>query len=308
MFVMSRTASHRKAIPARKRHAQKPPELTRDKLIEAAGHVFAERGYRAATIREICRRAGANVAAVNYTFGDKMGLYTEVLRHSVRAAQTAAMKAALDSSLSPEDTIRGVIRARLMSLCQEARPDWHIRLVMHEFSHPTPAMQRVVDEGMRPIYDRMRKRWAKSIGLPPDHETTRLSVNSIVGQILFYTFSRPVLMQFAAGIETHAGSIGSHRGPHRGFFAGIFEESGARQTSWSEMKTSTMTQSPPSAEQRRHRRARFGSATRKTKPPRSRVFKNCDRRGGNRRRIRDLENIFRHAKFAGQHRRAQRAH
>lgn len=171
----------------------KPPDHTRDKLIEAAGHVFAERGYRAATIREICRRAGANVAAVNYTFGDKMGLYTEVLRHSVRAAKTAAMSAALDENLSPEETIRGVIHARLMSLCRETRPDWHIRLVMHEFSHPTPAMGRVVDEGMRPIYERVRKAVGQVIGLPPEHETTRLSVNSIVGQILFYTFSWPVL-------------------------------------------------------------------------------------------------------------------
>ncbi len=168
-------------------------DLTRKKLIEAAGRVFAEHGYTAATIRDICRRAGVNGAAVNYTFGDKMGLYTEVLRHSVRAAQTAAMSAALDSSLSPEDTIRGVIRARLMSLCQEARPDWHFRLVMHEFSHPTPAMARVVDEGMRPIYERVRKAVGAIIGLPPGHETTRLSVNSIVGQILFYAFSRPVL-------------------------------------------------------------------------------------------------------------------
>lgn len=172
---------------------RKAPDITRDKLIEAAGHVFAERGYRAATIREICRRAGANVAAVNYTFGDKMGLYTEVLRHSVRAAQTAAMSAALDSSLSPEETIRGVIRARLMSMCKETRPDWHIRLVMHECSNPTSAMARVVDEGMRPIYDRVRKAVGEIIGLPAEHETTRLCVNSIVGQILFYTFSRPVL-------------------------------------------------------------------------------------------------------------------
>jgi AcrR family transcriptional regulator len=182
-------------IPSAVRPRGKPKaqDLTRDKLIEAAGTVFAERGYRAATIREICRRAGANVAAVNYTFGDKMGLYTEVLRHSMRAAGQAAMSAALDSSLSPEGTIRGVIRARLMSLCQGPRPDWHIRLVMHEFSYPTPAMGRVVDEGMRPIYDRVRKAVGAIIGLPLDHETTRLSVNSIVGQILFYTFSRPVL-------------------------------------------------------------------------------------------------------------------
>jgi TetR/AcrR family transcriptional regulator, regulator of cefoperazone and chloramphenicol sensitivity len=133
------------------------------------------------------------VAAVNYTFGDKMGLYTEVLLYSVRAAKTAAITAALDASRSPEEMIRGVIRARLKSLYQKAQPDWAIRLVMHEFSHPTPAMGRVVDEGMRPIYERMRKAVGEMIGLPPEHETTRLSVNSIVGQIIFYTFSRPVL-------------------------------------------------------------------------------------------------------------------
>jgi AcrR family transcriptional regulator len=193
MFDMAHLAPSPVPAPSRRRPKGKAPELTRDKLIEAAGRVFAERGYDAATIREICRRAGANVASVNYTFGDKMGLYTEVLRHSMRAAKTAVMKAALDTSLSPEEIIRGVIRARLMSLCQETRPDWHFRLVMHEFSHPTPAMARVVDEGMRPIYERVRKAVGEILGLPPDHETTRLSVNSIVGQILFYTFSKPVL-------------------------------------------------------------------------------------------------------------------
>ena len=193
LFDMAHHALTRFSPPIRPRTKRKASDLTRDKLIEAAGHVFAERGYRAATIREICRCAGANVAAVNYTFGDKMGLYTEVLRHSVRAAQSEAMRAALDSGLSPEDTIRGVIRARLMSLCQEARPDWQIRLVMHEFSHPTAAMGRVVDEGVRPIYDRVLKAVGEIIRLAPDHETTRLSVNSIIGQVIFYAFSRPVL-------------------------------------------------------------------------------------------------------------------
>ena len=198
---MERTAPTRLSRVARRSPKGKVPELTRDKLIEAAGHVFAERGYRAATVREICSRAGANIASVSYTFGDKMGLYTEVLRESVRASQTPAMKAALDSGLSPEDTIRGVIRARLTSLCQESRPEWHIRLVMHEFSHPTPAMARVVEEGMRPIYERVRRAVGKLVGLPPDHETTRLSVNSIIGQILFYTFSRPVLSRLQPELQ-----------------------------------------------------------------------------------------------------------
>ena len=171
VFDMAHHALTRIPSSFRKRAKRRGLDLTRDKLIDAAGYVFAERGYRAATIREICRRAGANVAAVNYTFGDKMGLYTEVLRQSVRTSKTASLTAALDASHSPEEMIRAVIRARLMSLSQEKRPDWHFRLVMHEFSHPTPAMGRVVDEGMRPIYDRVRKAVGKVIGLPPEHET-----------------------------------------------------------------------------------------------------------------------------------------
>ena len=51
------------------------PAETRRQLLEAAGAVFAEAGYRDATVREICRRAHANIAAINYHFGDKEKLY-----------------------------------------------------------------------------------------------------------------------------------------------------------------------------------------------------------------------------------------
>src|SRR5471032_3118729 len=59
---------------------------TRRQLLEAAGAVFAEAGFRDATVREICRRAGANVSAISYHFGDKEKLYAEVLRHSQSTA------------------------------------------------------------------------------------------------------------------------------------------------------------------------------------------------------------------------------
>jgi len=52
---------------------------TKERLIAAGMEVFAERGYAEAGIREICRRAGANPAAVNYHFGDKQRFYAEVL-------------------------------------------------------------------------------------------------------------------------------------------------------------------------------------------------------------------------------------
>ena len=57
---------------------------TRIRLLKAAARVFAEHGYQDATVRQICERAGANIALVNYHFGDKLELYTEVLRFSLQ--------------------------------------------------------------------------------------------------------------------------------------------------------------------------------------------------------------------------------
>jgi TetR/AcrR family transcriptional regulator, regulator of cefoperazone and chloramphenicol sensitivity len=163
---------------------------TRAKLLEAAAQVFADRGYYHATIREICRRADANVAAVNYTFGDKLGLYTEVLRQVFRTSEMTLLTAELDSARSPEELLRKVIQARLRSLC--GRSDLHFRIVMHEFSKPTPALARVV-EGIRPAYERTGKALSMLLGLPSEHEKTRLCHNSIIGQILFYSIAQPML-------------------------------------------------------------------------------------------------------------------
>ena len=59
---------------------------TTQRLLAAATEVFAEVGYRAATLREICRRGQANLAAVNYHFRDKEHLYAAVVEAAVAAA------------------------------------------------------------------------------------------------------------------------------------------------------------------------------------------------------------------------------
>src|ERR1700683_3182024 len=82
------------------------PDGTRTKLLDAAGHVFADFGYQAATVREICARAGVNIALVNYYFGDKLELYTEVLRHSIGASRNGIIKKAIGSTASPAEGLR----------------------------------------------------------------------------------------------------------------------------------------------------------------------------------------------------------
>src|ERR1700692_5099648 len=83
-------------------------ENTRDKILSAAGEVFAEQGFEGATIRAITERAGVNVAAVNYHFRDKAELYTRVVVDacSARAAWRDVIAEAPDS---PEERLCSLI-------------------------------------------------------------------------------------------------------------------------------------------------------------------------------------------------------
>jgi AcrR family transcriptional regulator len=176
-------------------------EQTRARLIDAAGEMFAELGFHHTTVRQICERAGANIAAVNYHFRDKTGLYTEVVRQSMRAARLDTVRAAFDQNLPPEQILRAVIKTRLESLRSLDLGDWHFRIFTHELAKPSPAMNVVVNEAIRPLYSRMCKLIGTMLGLSPDDPNTRLCAHSIIGQILFYAFARPVVSRLAPEMQ-----------------------------------------------------------------------------------------------------------
>ena len=176
-------------------------ERTRERLIDAAGEMFAELGFHHTTVRQICKRAGANIAAVNYHFRDKTGLYTEVVRQSMRAARLDAVRAAFDQNLPPDEILRAVVKTRLESLRGLDLGDWHFRIFAHELAKPTPAIDVVVNEAIRPLYVRLCKLIGGILRLPPDHQKTRLCAHSIIGQMLFYAFARPVIDRLAPGMK-----------------------------------------------------------------------------------------------------------
>ena len=61
---------------------RKDAEQTRQSLLSAGSAIFSDKGYGDTTIAEICERAKANIAAVNYHFGDKETLYRESWRYA----------------------------------------------------------------------------------------------------------------------------------------------------------------------------------------------------------------------------------
>jgi AcrR family transcriptional regulator len=197
------------SAPKAARRPRRPTisDPTREKLIDVAGRIFADRGYRAATIREICVAAGANVAAVNYHFGDKLGLYTEVVQQSSRAAELEGIRNALEMHAPPEDILRAVIRARLRSIYRSDRPDWHFRILAHEMAQPTPAIRRLINKVGRPLFERLLHLIGGMLGLPADHEKTRLCAISVMGQIIAYVFASPLLAGVWPDLKLNAEQI-----------------------------------------------------------------------------------------------------
>jgi AcrR family transcriptional regulator len=173
-----------------KRHTPHLDAGTKAKLVDAAGIVFAESGYQAATVREICARAGVNIALVNYYFGDKLELYAEVLRESIGSMKNEIK--ALESGLPPEEALRDLTRATLQRICRADRPGWHYKLMVHEIAQPTPAMENVINETMKPLYSRFRGLIGKMLALPPDNDTVRFCAHSIISQVVHYASSRYV--------------------------------------------------------------------------------------------------------------------
>ena len=198
---MKENCSQLRLKVVRRKHQTAAQDPTREKLLEVAGPIFADRGYQATTIREICAGARANVAAINYHFGDKLGLYTEVLQQSVRAAQLLAVQNALDENTPPEEVLRALIRARLRSINGKNLPDWHSRLLAHEFAQPTPALRQLVDKLARPICKRLLALIGRMIGLPPNDDNTRLCAISVVGQVLAYVLPGPLLIEIWPGLK-----------------------------------------------------------------------------------------------------------
>lgn len=160
---------------------------TKQRLLEAAGEVFAEHGFRKATVREICKQAKANVAAINYHFRDKESLYLAVLKHwSDVAMQKYPPTLDLSANASPEERLHAFIRSFLFRILDEGRPAWHGKLVAREMADPTPVFTCMIDEVCRPLTNMLGSLVREFLGDDTTEEQVRCSVSSIMGQCLFY--------------------------------------------------------------------------------------------------------------------------
>jgi AcrR family transcriptional regulator len=181
---------------------------TRQRLLEAAGEVFAERGFRAATVRDICQRAKANIAAVNYHFGDKEHLYIAVLKYAFSCGlQKYPPLLGLDSQSPPEQQLRAYIRSFMLRCLGEGSPAWLGKLMEREMAEPTQALDILVHEAFRPLFGLLMSIVRQLLGPRAQPADVQLCADSIIAQCLHYQHARPVLRRVAPELRFDSADI-----------------------------------------------------------------------------------------------------
>lgn len=155
-------------------------KVTRNRVLNAACEVFAEKGYRNAKVAEICRRAGANVAAVNYYFGDKATLYAEAWQHAFN--EYAMPESFVPAHTSPDDQLRNYIHSLIQNFMEKGLQGYFTRLYLMELANPTGLIQDSWRDIIEPRRQKLIGIIRKLLEVETTEETVLFCELSIVSQ------------------------------------------------------------------------------------------------------------------------------
>lgn len=188
----------------------------RSKLVIAALHLFAEKGFEGASTREICELAGANISAIRYYFGDKAGLY--------RAAFTEPMGDApcnsnieTYASLPLPEALTLFFREFLDPLKRGEELRLVMKLHFREMIEPTGVWQQEIDAEIKPQHEAMVSLLKQHLGLKRvDIDVHRLAF-AIIGMAVHYYVGHdvvaaisPQLLSTPKGIDTLADRLAGY--------------------------------------------------------------------------------------------------
>ncbi len=164
----------------------------RNKILEAAGEVFAEKGFKAATIREICSTAGMNLASVNYYFGDKEQLYLQAVKLA-HPGHLEEGEAVWPPDMPVAERLRAFVRSFVERLAKESDSSWQMRLFRREIIEPTPFCRETLKEFFRGRFSVLEKLIEEI--LPPNVPVwqRRQICFSIIGQCVYFRAAKNVV-------------------------------------------------------------------------------------------------------------------
>jgi AcrR family transcriptional regulator len=166
---------------------------TRTRILNAAGPVFAERGYQKATVREICRAASVNLASMNYHFGHKERLYIETVQQAQRNKIEQVPSPQWQPETSPAEKLRGFVRTLITRMIGAGEAPWQTRLMMREIMQPTHACQELVQNYFRPQFEILLELLEELVPAETTQSKRHQLAFSVVGQCLYYRVAHEVV-------------------------------------------------------------------------------------------------------------------
>jgi TetR/AcrR family transcriptional regulator, regulator of cefoperazone and chloramphenicol sensitivity len=164
------------------------------RLLAAAGEEFAQHGFAGARVRVIADAAHVNLAAVNYYFGDKEGLYRATLSFLANRPQ-AADPLPSRRSRGSEDRLHRRIYQLLDKFVGCAGPSIMGRILAHEAIDPTSHIENLIEDTLRPELDYVFAT-VREIAGPrvPELEVMHTAIG-VLGQCLLYQFAKPAMQR-----------------------------------------------------------------------------------------------------------------
>jgi len=177
-------------------------DATRARLLDAALAVFAENGFHKASVRDICSRAQANTAAINYHFGDKAQLYRQVFeRASARLKTLAQAFNAQDCT----QAFTAYYREMLSPLAEGDRALQVARLHAREQLEPTGLLTDLRVKYLEPTHDRLVEYICTELGLSQPTPAAERLAFSLVGMGAFYVHAQPVVQALRPQLLAESG-------------------------------------------------------------------------------------------------------
>lgn len=181
-----------------------PSEQTRKALVHAALRLFGRQGFDGTSTRQIAATAKANIGSIAYHFGGKEGLRMAAADHVVRTIQALAtsalgeMGASAVTRLSPDEAREQLTTAleRMVSfLVIQPVADDIVQFVLRELASPTPALDRIYSGVFEPTHKRLCAVWAAATGENAESEDTRLTVFTLIGQVIYFRIGREAVLR-----------------------------------------------------------------------------------------------------------------
>ena len=171
------------------------------RLLTAASEEFARHGFASARVRQIVDVAKVNVAAVNYYFGGKEGLYRATLRHLAGRPAPAVKAASNLRGRKPEERLQRRVYAILDRFIGGDRPSPLGRILAHEAMDPTGNLESLIGDTMRPEVERIHALLREIAGPSvPERELAHAALG-ILGQCVLYLYARPTIEGLSPGFS-----------------------------------------------------------------------------------------------------------